>query len=74
MAQSYVAQNVPVGEFLADQLMLPMGLAAMLGQTSRFRTVQLSDHSQTHKSVLELFLEIKICTGTKDNAVEVAIS
>lgn len=59
-ARAYLASNVPVGEYLADQLMMPMGLAASQGQTSEFLTGKLSLHSQTHLDVLKIFLDIKI--------------
>jgi RNA 3'-terminal phosphate cyclase (ATP) len=55
-----VFDNCPVGEHLADQLMLPMGLAAASGKTSRFKTVPLTEHSRTHKTVLQRFLDVSI--------------
>jgi RNA 3'-terminal phosphate cyclase (ATP) len=45
----------PVGEHLADQLLLPMTLAANQGQPSRFRTHVFSDHAQTHVELLKIF-------------------
>ena len=59
-AKKYLATDVPVGEYLADQLMMPMGLAASQGQTSSFRTGPLSMHSQTHIDVLKTFLDIDV--------------
>jgi RNA 3'-terminal phosphate cyclase (ATP) len=59
-ARKYLAAEVPVGEYLADQLMMPMGLAASQGRTSAFRTGPLSMHSKTHIDVLKRFLDIKI--------------
>jgi RNA 3'-terminal phosphate cyclase (ATP) len=58
-AKAYLESNVPVGEYLADQLMMPMGLAASRGQSSEFRTMELSMHSQTHLDVLKRFLDIE---------------
>lgn len=49
----YLAANVPVGEHLADQLLLPMAL----GAGGEFRTVQPSRHCLTHLSLLKLFLD-----------------
>ena len=72
-AQAYLNSAAPVGEFLADQLMLPMGLAARSGQTSRFRTTHLSEHSRTHKAVLEKFLDIEIQFETQSDFVDVTI-
>ena len=59
-AKNYLSNSAPVGEFLADQLLLPLGLAASQGQTSVFRTDTLSMHSQTHIDVLQLFLDIEV--------------
>lgn len=58
-AKKHLATDAPVGEHLADQLMLPMGLAASQGQTSQFRTSELSLHSKTHLDVLKIFLSIE---------------
>jgi len=48
----YLSANVPVGEHLADQLLLPMAL----GGGGVFRTVEPSQHCLTQLSLLELFL------------------
>ena len=58
--QAYLDSDVPVGEYLADQLMMPMGLAASQGQSSAFRTGPLSLHSKTHIDILKTFLDIQI--------------
>ena len=68
-AKAFLSLDVPVGEYLADQLMLPMGLAAANGESSQFRTAKLSQHSKTHLDVLELFLNIKIGTATDDDGL-----
>ena len=59
--------DVPVGEHLADQLMLPMGIAALQGKSSQFLTVPLTEHSRTHKRILEMFLPIKIDFQEQEN-------
>ena len=59
-AKQYLSNDAPVGEYLADQLMMPMGLAASQGKVSVFRTRELSMHSQTHVNVLKAFLPIRI--------------
>lgn len=59
-AKPYLDSDFPVEEYLADQLMMPMGLAASHGHTSRFRTEKLSDHSTTHIEILKTFLDIHI--------------
>lgn len=60
-AQRYLDADVPVGEQLADQLLLPLGLGAHQGSGGgMFRTLPLSLHSQTQIQVLKRFLEIRI--------------
>ena len=61
-AQRYLAAGVPVGEHLADQLLLPMAL----GGGGAFRTVLPSLHCRTQLELLALFL------GTQATAVEEA--
>ena len=58
--KAYLNGDTPVGEYLADQLMMPMGLAAAQGQQSAFRTHELSLHSKTHIDILKTFLSIRI--------------
>jgi RNA 3'-terminal phosphate cyclase (ATP) len=48
----YLSANVPVGEHLADQLLLPMAL----GAGGVFRTLEPSQHTLTQLSLLQLFL------------------
>ena len=75
-AQKYLATDVPVGEHLADQLLLPLGLGAHLGTGGgEFRTLPLSDHSLTHIAVLQKFLEIDVeCRDIEDSNVCVTVS
>ncbi len=57
----YLAADVPVGEYLADQIVLPLGIAASQGSGgSVFHTHRLSRHSLTHIDVLKTFLEVDI--------------
>ncbi len=48
----YLALGVPVGEHLADQLLLPMAL----GKGGSFRTLEPSLHSRTQLELLKLFI------------------
>lgn len=57
-ARAYLTNTAPVGEYLADQLLLPMALAG----AGSFRTVGLSRHTQTNMEVIQQFLPIKIQT------------
>jgi RNA 3'-terminal phosphate cyclase (ATP) len=59
-SRPYQDSTVPVGEHLADQLLLPMGLAAAHGQSSSYISGPLSLHSKTHIDVLKMFLEIEV--------------
>ncbi|MCA9258398.1 MAG: hypothetical protein KDA61_04315, partial [Planctomycetales bacterium] len=55
-ARDYLASGAPVGRFLADQLFLLLGVAALrCGAPSCFRTLPLSRHSATQIEVLRQF-------------------
>lgn len=58
MARQYLAANVPVGEYLADQLLIPLALA---GEGS-FVTFVLSRHTTTNIEVIKRFLDVEIKT------------
>ena len=67
-AEEYLVAGVPVGKYLADQLMLPLGVGAHLGSGGGvFRTMDLSLHSTTHLDILRRFLEIGIHVDRMDN-------
>ena len=68
-AKQFIKSVVPVEEYLADQLMLPMGIAASQGHCSSFRTFELSGHSQTHLDILKLFLDIETQVEADDGNV-----
>jgi RNA 3'-terminal phosphate cyclase (ATP) len=55
-AKDYVESGVPVGEHLADQLLLPMALAG----GGSFKTFALSSHTTTHIELLRKLLGAKI--------------
>jgi RNA 3'-terminal phosphate cyclase (ATP) len=61
----YLATGVPVGEHLADQLLIPM---AMAGGGS-FRTFPPSRHTLTNMAVIERFLDISITHLLESNRV-----
>lgn len=54
-ALAYLDAGVPVGEHLADQLLLPMALAG----GGSFRTVEPSSHTRTHVRLLEQMLGVR---------------
>ena len=66
----YLAAGVPVGPHLADQLIVPLALA---GQ-GRFRTVNLSRHTETNIAVVQQFLGVEFAQErTGEDAVEISI-
>lgn len=60
----YLATDVPVGEYLADQLLLPLALA---GRGS-FRTLPLSLHATTHIELIRKFLEVRVTAESGGDA------
>ncbi|MFG0265445.1 MAG: RNA 3'-terminal phosphate cyclase [Rhodopirellula sp. JB055] len=73
-ARTHLFSEVPVGVYLADQLLLPMGLAAHSGHRSEFRTRPLSLHSRTHIDVLKRFLDVNVQTvSAEDGSVHVTV-
>lgn len=60
-AQTYLEASVPVGEHLADQLMIPMALAR---RGSSYLTLPLSLHSTTNIAAIARFVEVQITPST----------
>lgn len=56
MAKKYISSGVPVGEHLADQLMIPFSLAGK----GAFMTMPLSRHSDTNKGIVMMFCDVNI--------------
>ncbi|MBI5759672.1 MAG: RNA 3'-terminal phosphate cyclase [Planctomycetales bacterium] len=54
-AKNYLTANVPIGEHLADQLLLPLALA----RSGSFVTLPLSRHGTTNIEVIEMFLPVR---------------
>ncbi|HKZ17016.1 MAG TPA: RNA 3'-terminal phosphate cyclase [Geobacteraceae bacterium] len=52
----YLAANVPVGRYLADQLLLPMALAG----GGSFRTLTPTRHMSTNADVIRQFLPVEV--------------
>lgn len=57
--QAYLAHRAPVGEHLADQLMIPLALAALQGKAGRYWAISLSEHARTNARVIEQFLPLR---------------
>ncbi len=64
-AEVYLEHSAPVGEHLADQLLLPMALA---GEGS-FVTAILSSHTTTNIEVIQKFLDVDITTTRLDSGM-----
>jgi RNA 3'-terminal phosphate cyclase (ATP) len=65
----YLEANVPVGEHLADQLLLPLALAS----GGRFVCAPLSLHATTNIETIGRFLDVPIRDERQDDAVLVTI-
>ena len=59
--RSYLRKDAPVGEHLADQLLVPFALAG----SGEFRTVSWSSHAITNAKIVERFLPVRI-TATEE--------
>lgn len=62
---AYLAMDAPVGEHLADQLLIPMALAG----GGSFRTLSPSPHTRTNMAVIQQFLDVEITAAQEDAAV-----
>lgn len=73
--QRYLAHDVPVGEYLADQLLLPMAIGKAAGSGGgQFRTMSLSRHATTHIDIIKRFLDVEINVEVAErHSVTVAI-
>lgn len=64
--RDYLAAEVPVGGYLADQILLPLAISAwQSGDAGRqrggsFKTLPLTRHSTTHIEILRKFLDIDV--------------
>jgi hypothetical protein len=66
---SFLAAGVPVGEHLADQLLLPLALAG----GGRFRAAPLSLHATTNIETIQRFLDVQISVEPDGDAVTVNV-
>lgn len=67
--RKYLRADAPVGEYLTDQLMLPLAISAHRKQGGgEFRSTGLSRHAQTHLAILQRFFDIQIETITSDES------
>lgn len=71
--QAYLAHRAPVGEHLADQLMLPMALAAMQGKPGQYWATSLSEHTRTNARVIAQFLPLQFAMEPLDGGYRVRV-
>jgi len=64
-ARRYLASEAAVGEYLADQLLLPMALAG----GGRFTTLPPSRHTTTNIEIIKKFLDLEITCEQTTNRV-----
>lgn len=67
--RSYLKSDVPVGEYLADQLLLPLAIAG----TGNFMTLPLSRHVTTHIELIQQFLELNIAAEREKKSVLIRV-
>ncbi len=69
-ALEYIESGVPVGKYLADQLLVPMALAG----GGKFRTLPPTEHTVTNAEVIKQFLDVDITmTEVEENIFEIEI-
>ena len=66
-ARSYLSSKAFAGEYLADQLLLPLALAG----GGSFMTTKITLHAQTNMKVIENFLPVTFCSQKKERYVQV---
>jgi RNA 3'-terminal phosphate cyclase (ATP) len=57
--REYLDFNVPVGRYLADQLLIPMALAG----GGKFRTLSPTQHTTTNVEIIKKFLDVEIAVN-----------
>lgn len=60
--QEYLTINVPVGRYLADQLLIPMALAG----GGKFRTLSPTKHTTTNAEIIKKFMDVEIAINEFD--------
>lgn len=68
--RAYLATDAPVGEHLADQLLVPLALA----RGGAFLTPPLSLHSTTNMDVIRRFLDVEFTVTPADGGVVVEVA
>ena len=69
-AQKYLGSNGAVGEYLADQLLLPMAMSS----GGSFTTTEISQHAKTNMDVIARFLPVKFSVTDCDGCKRIAVN
>jgi RNA 3'-terminal phosphate cyclase (ATP) len=69
--RKYLAADVPVGEHLADQLLLPLALAGGRGE---FRTLPPTQHTRTNIDVIHRFAPDRVRLATEGRVAHISCS
>lgn len=69
MLEDFLEAEAPVGLHLADQLLLPLVVAA----GGRFRCADLSLHASTNIETIQAFLDVPIRTEKRAGVVDVIV-
>ncbi|MCU0879014.1 MAG: RNA 3'-terminal phosphate cyclase [Pirellulaceae bacterium] len=78
--RDYLGDDVPVGPYLADQLLLPLGISAWQSRGTSlpgggsFRTGPLSRHATTHIDLLRQMLGVRIDVDTVEGRAACTVS
>jgi RNA 3'-terminal phosphate cyclase (ATP) len=72
--RAYLAHSAPVGPHLADQLMIPLALAALQGRRGQYAATELTEHARTNARVIEQFLPVRfVLQPAEAGGVEVSV-
>jgi RNA 3'-terminal phosphate cyclase (ATP) len=67
LVQAYLDSIAPVGNLLADQLVVPFALAG----GGSFKTLLLSRHAQTNIEVVKMFLNVEVNVRAEDERIRI---
>ena len=65
-ARAYLAAGVPVGQHMADQLLIPLALSAVEGGGGKFRTLPPTRHTTTNIDVIQKFMDVAVSITRPD--------
>lgn len=71
--RAYLAHTAPVGPHLADQLMIPLALAALQGRRGQYVATELTQHALTNAQVIEQFLPVRFVMTPLAQGIRVSV-